>query len=357
MLYQNLEFHNVAALEQTPGALGLTLQRFPEAARLGMGHNDHERGRFSAQSSTCCEIRFVTDAPFFRVALSSHVLDTRVAVYCGDFLHGLHQLPAGVVTTLQVETPPRLGLVGPQQLESGRFASRLWRIVFDRGACGVFCGLETFGHEPRPPLPQECPPLRWLAYGSSITFGGNANWVGNCYAMQAARQLGVDLLNKACSGSCFCDRTIVDYLAGMPDWDFATLELGINMLTRFTAAEFRQRAQYLVDRLCGAHPHKPVVLITPFPGEACWDVDHTKQRYQDYHAFTRILREIHAAAAHPCLALLDGAQVLDDFTGLSTDLLHPSEDGHIRMGFRLAQYLGEQLPRMGLAIRHRGAVQ
>ena len=31
-------------------------------------------------------------------------------------------------------------------------------------------------------------------------------------------------------GSCFIESSVVDFIAGRDDWDFATFELGINML-------------------------------------------------------------------------------------------------------------------------------
>ncbi|WP_318064964.1 hypothetical protein [Clostridium boliviensis] len=43
--------------------------------------------------------------------------------------------------------------------------------------------------------------------------------------------------------------------------------------------------------------------------------------------------------------LIKGEEVLKDFTYLSTDLLHPSDNGHIRMGANLAVRLIEERKR------------
>ncbi len=70
MIFQNMEFHNVECLEERLG--GYMLQRFPEKVRLGLGYQDHDRGRMFSQMPVGCEIRFVTDAHFFRISLASY---------------------------------------------------------------------------------------------------------------------------------------------------------------------------------------------------------------------------------------------------------------------------------------------
>ena len=39
------------------------------------------------------------------------------------------------------------------------------------------------------------------------------------------------------------------------------------------------------------------------------------------------------------MVLIPGEEILKDFTYQSTDLLHPSDDGHIRMGEHLANWI------------------
>lgn len=65
--------------------------------------------------------------------------------------------------------------------------------------------LETYGFGHRPPLPDELPEKRWLAYGSSITNGAFPGLHHNSYIYHAARIAGLDVLNHGISGSCLCD--------------------------------------------------------------------------------------------------------------------------------------------------------
>lgn len=40
---------------------------------------------------------------------------------------------------------------------------------------------------------------------------------------------------------------------------------------------------------------------------------------------------------------VSGEEILDEFTGLTCDLIHPSDSGHIRMGGNLANILKKRL--------------
>lgn len=342
MIYQNLEFHNVAELQSVPHGVGLRLQRFPEPVRYSLGHGDHERGRFYAERSVGCEIRFVTDAPFFRITLSAVENEGMVFIYKGNFLHASYRLQAGVHTTLHVETPPKFETVEPSALES-TFSPMVWRILFGHETCFAFHHLETFGHSVRPPREGETPALRWLAYGSSITFGGNALLYTNTYIQQAAKRLGVDVYCKGMPGSCFCDPLMVRYIATETEWDFITLELGVNMRGRFTAAEFEERVRGLIQEVQAHHPGKPVVVINIYPNGAIYLQNQNDRITQDNRDFNRIVQQAVSEMGGPNLHFIDGADILTDFSGLTTDLLHPSDDGHIRMGENLARRLKEIL--------------
>jgi len=342
MIYQNLEFHNVAELQSVQNTAGLLLQRFPESVRYSLGHGDHERGRFYAERSVGCEIRFVTDAPFFRITLSTVDNEGMVFIYKGSFLHAGYRLQPGLTTTLHVETPPKFDLVQPEVLEAP-FSPRVWRILFGHEACFAFHHLETFGHAVRPPQAGETPALRWLAYGSSITFGGNALLYTNTYIQQAAKRLGADVSCKGMPGSCFCDPLMVRYITEETDWDFITLELGVNMRGRFNLTEFEERVRGLIRDVRAHHPGKPMVAINIYPNGAVFQKDQDDRIARDNLDFNRIVRQIVSESDDPQLYFIDGSEILTDFSGLTTDLLHPSDDGHIRMGENLARRLGEIL--------------
>jgi len=344
MIFENIEFHNVAELESVPGMCGYRLQRFPKEVRNSLGHKEHERGRFYSQRAAGCEIRFATDAKFVRVSLSAVEQDGTVLVYKGNFFHSSYVLKAGVITTLHLEEPPKFSEVEEECLNGYSFSPGIWRLKFGRD-CGIsFHYIDSFGHEIRPPREDEVPKLKWLAYGSSITFGSNTSLYSNTYIEHAARRLGVDILNKGIAGSCFCDEPIVDYIAEYEKWDFATLELGVNMRGRFTPEEYEKRVRHLLQRIVEKKPNKPVVVIGIYPNGSLYALNKENPITQSNFIFDKISKEIVESMNSRYLYYVDGKDILTDFSGLSIDLVHPSDYGHIIMGENLSRILKEILP-------------
>lgn len=348
MIYNQLAFHNVAELEEADGLPGRILQRFPKEVRNGLGHGSYERGRFIAQASTGCEIRFVTDAEMIRITLSATVEDGDVVVYNGDYFHSMHRLRTGVTETLQLDKPALFGMMKPEVLEQGRFSPHVWRIVISRNYYpglafqAAFHRLETFGHEVRPPRSEELPARTILAYGSSITHGSGATVHHNAYIQQTARRLGADVMNKGLGGACLCEKGIADYLIHHGGWDMATLELGVNMREMFTPDEFEERARYLVEGMLAHHPGKPVALISIFPNSADGMKDDSHSLAVANRTFNERLLSIYRdlSAEHPHLHFVEGRSILTDFSALAVDLIHPSDYGHTLMGQHLAEALG-----------------
>lgn len=326
-----IAFHNVAELEPAAGN-GVYLRRVPRSVREHL----NERGRFIAGEAGGCELRFVTAAPNIRVTLSLPETDGCVTVFKGGLFHSRHELQAGTIRTLQLSEPPRLAMADRKRLMGTGFAPEVWRICFGRYAC-VVSGIETFGHPLRPPQKGETPLKRWIAYGSSITHGEDSSLP---YIGQTARRLAADVLNLGMSGSCHCEREMSNYLAAQQDWSFMTLELGVNMRDHLSADEFRERTGYLLDRLVSGHPEKPVAVITIYPNFAMFPGSGIAEKDS---RFNDILRSHVERLSHPKLHLIEGDRVLDDLSGLSCDLIHPGDDGHIRMGENLARELGRIL--------------
>ncbi|MBC8040175.1 MAG: lipase, partial [Opitutaceae bacterium] len=275
LIQDSIAFHNVVELEPAPGlGSGFRLQRFPATLRDCLGFKHHTRGRFFAQRASGCELRFVTAGPFVRVTLSAQETDATVIVYRGDHAHSRHTLPAGVVTSLFLEDPAWFSQVEPAMLRPHRFAPQVWRLLFNQDAQVAYHHIDSFGHALRPPAPGETPARTWLAYGSSITFGANTLHAPNAYVQHAALRLGVDVLNQGLPGSCLCEPEIADHLAARGGWDFATLELGVNLVELATPDEFESRARHFISTLHHARPDALLFVLNIFPNRA----DHLRDR-------------------------------------------------------------------------------
>lgn len=343
MIYNNVEFHNVAELEKIEEMPGLRLNRLPRSVLHQLGEGDYKRGRYIGQASTGCEIRFVTEAPFIRITLSATVEDGDVLVYCGDYFHSMHRLHTGRITALHLDKPARFADVEPEALRRGRFSPEVWRIVVSRNYYpglafqAAFHGLDTFGHEVRPPRADELPRLAMLAYGSSITHGSGATVQHQAYIQQTARRLGADLYNKGMGGSCLCEYAMDDYLIDHGGWDIAVLELGVNMRGLVSLEEFENRARYLIEGMIRRHPDKPVVLVSIYPNsDDVLKKDPARTGPNINQQFTERLESIYRSLNHPHLHLVNGHDVLTDFGALTADLIHPSDYGHTLMGQHLA---------------------
>jgi lysophospholipase L1-like esterase len=227
--------------------------------------------------------------------------------------------------------PERLGPLPAATFAEGRFAPNVWRIVFSH-ATVVFHGVDAAGKTVRPPTEEEKPRRLWLAYGSSITNSTPG------YVEHAARHLGVDVANKGLSGSCQCEPEVATYLTDAEAWDFATLELGVNMRGAFDAKSFDERARHLTTEVVKAAAGKPVFLITMFPNYEDY-IDPPNDTTRINHAFRSALERIHADLGASNLHLVNGAHVLPTPAALSADMVHPSGDGHQLMGSRLAEIM------------------
>lgn len=344
VIHNQLEFHNVAELDKVDEAPGLRLNRIPRSVLHQLGEGGYPRGRFIGQASTGCEIRFVTEAPFIRITLSATVEDGDVLVYCGDYFHSMHRLRTGVIQTLHLDKPARFADVQPEALQNGRFSPGVWRIIVSRNYYAgfsfqaAFHGLDTFGYEVRPPRKDELPSLKLLAYGSSITHGSGATVQHQAYIQQTARRLGADLYNKGMGGSCLCEKAMADYLIGHGGWDIAILELGVNMRETFSPDELEDRARYLIEGMLREHPDKPVVLVSIYPNsDDVLKKNAVENGLNINRQFTQRLELIHRSLNHPNLHLVDGHDILTDFSMLTVDLIHPSDYGHTLMGQHLAE--------------------
>ncbi|VGO16214.1 hypothetical protein PDESU_04805 [Pontiella desulfatans] len=343
-VFEQIEFYNISELEPMASG-GYRLQRLPAEVHNGLGIPAYRRGRRLARRLSGAELRFVVDNPFVSLTLMALDEDTHVLVYRGDYAVARHELKAGVATTLQLEDPPFFAAVEPESLRCGRFAPQVWRVLFHQDAQAAFLGCETFGASIRPPQRDEVPALRWLAYGSSITYGADALHATNAYVQQAARRLGVDVLNLGLPGSCLVEPVMIDYLAGRDDADLITCELGVNMAAWFGPEEFEERVRNLLTTLADRDPERPVAALNIYPNRYDVFLDRSDTETVRTPEFNRIVPQVVKALARPNLHFIDGRQVLSDFDGMSADLLHPADEGHIRMGENLAELLKPYLSR------------
>jgi len=341
MVYQNLEFHNVDHLEEVPGMEGLRLERFPKALTASLGIPENRKGRFRAKRVHGCEIRFVTEAPFFDLCVTAAEADIDAVICCGDMVHTKHTLKAGAHTVLHVEYPEMYKQVDEKRLTQRRFAPYVWRIQFGMNGSLYFHYLDTYGFPCRPPREGEKPEILWAAYGSSITCGSKTTAYSNAYVEQAAWRLKYDVLNKGLSGSCLCEPEMAEYLAGLPV-DILTLELGVNMMLNFNEETFERQIRRFLQTIKESGKAKQICVIDIFTNRAPILNNHEHHYYRHYDNFRNIVKTVALELQDPRITWIDASAIAKDLAYLSTDLLHPSDNGHISMGEHLARAMQKE---------------
>ncbi|MCD8482624.1 MAG: hypothetical protein LR015_08170 [Verrucomicrobia bacterium] len=163
LIHDQIEFHNVAALEPMNGMPGLCPVRFPRQLRPVM----NKYARTVPVDMAGVELRFVTECPQTRVAFTAHAGEVILNIFCGNFHQRELRIAPGTTHVLQLEKSPWFSKVDVPALGLGGFSHKVWRIQVSYGTMS-YLGIETFSDALRPPTDAEKPRLRYLAFGSSI---------------------------------------------------------------------------------------------------------------------------------------------------------------------------------------------
>ena len=334
MIYKNVELFNVEEVEEYEG--GVILQRYTTEARRDM--KDH--ASWMASASMGNEIRFVCEGEGFYLTVGGGSADVIMYLMRGDYAQDPYVIKAGQKKVLRFVNNDLFANVRSEEIEKfdTRFSHNVWRFYLHSESFSVFYDCRGIGGEVRPPKPSELPKKKLLAYGSSITHWCYAIDSRNSFIQQVARRLDMDVLNKGMSGACRLEDSTMDYLIGIDDWDVAFLELGVNVLKSYSVEEFKNRAEYLVSRICLKKPKNYVFLTCAFYG-----IDYYSKVPEDVQKlldFEEVLKGIKDKYNLSNLIYIDGRkEIMDNASYLSYDLVHPSDYGNIRMGENLANII------------------
>ena len=128
-----------------------------------------------------------------------------------------------------------------------------------------------------------------------------------------------------------------------------SLQAAVNM-RGFPMDTFSERVSYMVNRVAAASEARTVACITLYPYFEDFGVEgRDEQGGGTSEEYRQALRDV--VAACPCrnVHLIEGTEILTDISGLTTDLIHPGDNGMIEMGRNLAQKLQPLLSATGPA--------
>jgi len=331
VIHEHVELHNVAEVQ--PIDSGVRLQRVPEAVRREL----NETARMRVRQADNCEVRFVADGDV-ELTLSS-VDQTHATVFHGPFDSRQRYVLGPDPTTIRVAMPERLGQLAPEFVTDQPFSPAVCRVVFGGRRRDAVMLHDIRGRGVRPPLAEELPMPRYLAYGTSITQGFDCDGPQLSYVGQTAWHLGADLINLGVGGACHCEPAFAEHIAGRTDWHIATLELSVNM-RGFTLDEFHRRVEYMIHAIAGSDPARPVVCITLFPFFADFGLEAANANpVGSAEQYRQALRDVVADSPHANVHLIEGPELLKNIGGLTADLIHPSDHAMIEIGCNLADRL------------------
>lgn len=324
MIYQNIEVYNVSELVPHPEG-GVSWIRLPRSI------DNIFDAATKKQNDNCTgvELRFVVESGKVNITLARLDPDYNTrnvfTVYRGCF-QGTWQDnwintnigPEPKTFTFEKTYTEKELSVASDKIHAA-FSPDVVRIIFDAGHYRIV----SVEGDVRPPKPGECPEMKILFYGSSITHGGNALHQSNSYPYITGRAFGCDVRNYGLSGTCRLQPEIADFIADEGQkgrWDTAVFELGMNVL-EWEREKTYSAVGYLVGTVAKANPDKHLFAISPTycrpdllgePRAAVWREEMEKAI---------------AALALPNVTYINGTDLLGDVSLLCADMVHPSPDG------------------------------
>ncbi len=327
MVFQNIEFHNVAELEQTEK--GYIMWRVPGEVREKLHPDVQGACRFG--SGIELRFRMVTDTVNL-ILRTDPILEAQVAyIYYGSFQGGFMYSSKVInaeetrITIAKAEGIETLKAVTEEQHLG--FDPEVVRVVIPYGF-NYFVGIEG---EVLPPEAAMLPAKTYLAYGSSITHGSLGLATPFTYTFRVSQLMRCDYINLGFAGNARLEKEMVDYIVGRKDWDFASFEWGINMLgEEFPDELFEERVKYFVNAL--AEDGRPVVVTGIFGFLA--------QPQDKADRFRQIVKK-YAKDVASNIYYVEGLALLNNPAYVSADLIHPTAEGQLQIGERLSEILEE----------------
>ena len=195
-------------------------------------------------------------------------------------------------------------------------------------------------------------PIRFVAYGSSITLCKTALYPSQTWPALVARASGWDLCCLGFGGECHLDPAAARYIRNSAA-NLIHLCVGINI---YSKASFSERS--LVSALQGfiltirdGHPAVPIAVTTPIvspereaqPNAVGWTLGDVRREV------ARGVMALRDATGDRNLHVIDGLALLGpNDVGYLADGLHPSAEGYRVLAQRLAPRLQDLYPGTGL---------
>lgn len=314
MLYKNAQLHNVSELIIDDNG-SYNMLRVPKSVEKHMD----PRGQFTNKNCCGVEIRFnlLGEAARIKLRVPKGRSASRVTVLFGSIYAGWEECSKTIYdkeTEIIIKNPyDKDSLKNITNEHSLSFDSDVVRVLLENSNVQLM----DIDGDICPPEKTQLPEKSYLAYGSSITHGSIGLEASNSYANRTAERLGVDLLNLGFAGSARLERAVANHIAAREDWDFATLEMGVNLLD-VEPEEYERRIKYFISTIAKANITKKIFCIDLFYTHS----DFVKNGKAEL--FRTIMRNTVHKLGYTNTVYVNGLRILNSSLGLSADLIHPN---------------------------------
>lgn len=310
MIFENIEFHNVEELEVCEK--GHRMWRLPKWVRENI---NEKAGKISSGYATGVELRFKMKSDKATLFLSAeNMTEATVAyIYYGSIQGGWADSTRVILTqktAVEIRRPDNMEVL--KQISKERklpFDPEVVRVVLPYGTI-YYHGIEG---EVELPAKEELPEKTYLAYGSSITHGSLALGAPYTYPFRLSQKLGCDYVNLGFAGSAHMEKAMAEYIVSRKDWDFATVEMGINMLGMDMELFERNIDEFT-----------KVLSEDPRPIFATSIYGYSDPATQEDGVKKRAIVEKYAKER---LIFTNGLEFLDNPAYIAQDMVHPSLEG------------------------------
>lgn len=323
MIYNNIDFHNVAEL--IPTGHSYLMQRVSSDVMPYLSEKTQRQIaffgtgvelRFVINSGTA-ELKFYIDEERFEGLFSNH--RPTVNVFYGEFQAG-YKTPDIVLVpgmnTVTLSIPEELDELKRLYEMSGKkgFDPSVVRLIMPQSLV-EFVSVSGDISAPDKSL---YPDKTILFYGSSITNGADALSVPATFAFRTAKQLGCDYLNLGFSGNAKIEPQMAQFIAARNDYDYISVEFGANVY-EYSKDKFYNHVRDFLDIIEKAG--KPIFCTDVF---AC---------VSDFFGYSDKSDEMRASvkelcSGRPLIHHKPGLEMLPIVHGyLDSDGVHPSVEG------------------------------
>ena len=328
MFFHNIEFHNTDHLEKTEN--GYAMVRIPNDVRLSLNQTAKER---AAYFGTGIELRFIMKSDTVKLVLRAETAaEAQVAYVAYGSIPGGWQDSSRIIgtenTVIEIKRHANQQILDRIHADNNLpFSANVVRVILPY--CKVYF-VDADGIT-EPPRDAQLPTKTYLAYGSSITHGSMGLTPLMSYPYCIAEELKTDYINLGFPGSAYLEPEIAKYILSRKDWDFATMEIGINLLGRMEVQEFSNRARMFLDIL--SEEKRPVL---------CTDIVTTGADITDserIESFRRCIRDLTVGRfPYKC-----GREIMTETSGISGDLIHPNKRGMQQICENMLAYIRENI--------------